>query len=612
MSSVDAADGSAGSVAAAGGWIGPAVAAVALIAIYLAPFLRDPGAIPPGLDTPGYVWRASAVYEGGLDALPSFRDRPGHPIVVSLLRTVTGATPLDLARAWPAVIAAAIGTAAFALARIGVLERSIASLAAAVGIADSAFVAMTAAAYASNLLVDVFIVAAVAVVLRVVVADDRRGAVAVIALTAAAAATHWLFAALLLVLLAVTALGAAVWPRDPGGRGEPRRIARTMALIVTASAVVGVTIVLLAPSRPGGFVNESFPGNAERRIDRRMPALDLGLTLPAAAAGGIALAALGGRRRRALPTLLAWGGIAPAGLIAWYALDLPLPPYRTSAAALGVPALIVLGSAAPSAWFEDRGRRAAAAVALSLAVGASAWLAVVGARTWWDEEPGVATTDLVQASILDAYLRVVPPPTVAVVPVPRGEPPPPRILRLGVDPARLERVVLVPADLSEGIETFVDDVVSRYPDGVAVVFLDAYRRAQPEAGSGIGPGVTVVHGPRPDDPIETPSLRSTGGELVRVAAIGFALLAVAGAGWTIALTRLAAADAVGLAPAVGAAFLVVIGLVWGRLGLRFDGGAGWTFVGLVAVGGWIVVVASRAIGARRDARSARATTGQAE
>jgi hypothetical protein len=598
MSLGEAADGSSGPAAALGGWIGLALAIAAVAAIYLAPFLRDPGAIPPGLDTPGYVWRASAVWQGGLDALPSFRDRPGHPILVGVLRDLTGATPLDLARAWPAVIAAAIGAAAFALARLGIGERAPTSTALAIGIAAGAFVALTAAAYASNLLVDLFIVGALAAALRVVVVGGR-GVAAVVVSTAAAAATHWMFAGLLLAILLIAAVAAAVWPRGEERADDPRRAGRRLLLAVAIAAPAAGAVVLLAPGLPGGFVRETFPGDVDRRIERRIPPLELPATLPAAAAGAIAIAALGGRRRRALPTLVTWAAIAPAGLLAWYALDLPLPPYRTAAAALGVPALIVLGASAPADRLADRGKRAWAAVALVLVVAATAWIAVFGARTWWDEEPGVARSAFDQAATLDAYLRTLPTTTSAIVPVPRGVAPPPRILRLGVDPIRLQRVRLVPADLSGGTMAFVRDVVGQRPD-VAVVFLDVYRRPEPGVGVTLGPGVTLVRGPRPAAPLAVPSARTEAAALVRISAIAVAALAVAGAGWAVALTGAPLSQAIAAAPAIGAAGVVVGGLVWGRLGARYDGGGGWTLAAILAASGWIAVVASRAMRARRD------------
>jgi hypothetical protein len=574
-------------------WVAAVLAAAFLLAIYLAPFLRDPSRVPPGLDTPGYVWRAGAVYERGLDALPSFRDRPGHPVLVSVLLDVTRATPLDLARVWPAVIAAAIGLAAVALAGIGLREGPWVRAALAVSVAGSAFIVVTAIGYAANLLVDLFVVAALALALHV--RSGGRGLVAIGVLVVAAAATHWLFAVLLLGLLSVVAVAALVWPA-PDSDEDAGRPGRRLVVAIAVAAILGGLSLLLAPSLPSEIVAQTFQGDVDRRIEKRLPPLAVTVTLPLAAAGAIAVATLGdARRRRTLPALVAWAAIAPAGLVAWYVLHLRFPPYRTAAVALGVPALIVLGAAVPASASFERGRRAAAIVAATLAIGTTGWLVGVGTATWWRAEPAVGRADLAQATTLDAYLRRLPPGTMVVVPLPLEGVRPPRILRLGMEAAHADAVALVPADLSAGTEAFVDEILDRYPDGTVVVFLDTYRRPDPGTGETLGPGVTLVHGPRPDGALAPPSIGTDVGELVRATALAFGLLVVTGLGWVLALTRLRVVDAVGLAPAVGAAALVIAGLVAGRLGLSYAGGGGIAIAIVAAVGGWVAWAIRRSL-----------------
>jgi hypothetical protein len=592
MTSVAAGEGPARFPRVLATWLAPVLAAAVLLAIYLAPFLRDPGRPPPGLDTPGYVWRAGTVYELGLEALPSFRDRPGHPIVVSVLRDVTGATPLDLARIWPAVIAAAIGLAAIALAGVGMRERPFVGIALAVGLAGSTFIAVTAVGYAANLLVDLFLVAALALALRGL--DGGTGLVAVAVLVVAAAVTHWLLAVLLVGLLAFVAAAALVWPANPHADEDPRRAGRRLLVAVAVAALLGGIALLLAPALPSEIVHQTFHEDVDRRIEKRLPPLGLPLTLPVAACGAIAIAALGGpARRRVLPTLLAWAAIAPAGLAAWYWLDLKLPPYRTVAVALGVPALIVLGASVPASALLERGRRLLAVAAALLLLAATGWLAGTGAETWWRAEPAVEPADLAQAATLDAYLRTLAPDTSAIVPVPQGASGPPRILRLGMAARRAGAVVLLPADLSDGTDAFVDDVLRRYPGATVVVFLDAYRRSEPGAGVELGPGVTLVHGPRPAEQLPVPSIRTDAPELLRVAAIALALLVVTGLGWTLALTRLPLAGALGLAAAIGAATLVILGLVTGRLGLSYAYGGGVAVAAATAASGWVAWLVRR-------------------
>ncbi len=86
-------------------WLLDALFALALptllvAAIYLLPFVRDPSTLPFGLDTPGYMWRASAVHEDGVMALAEERRglgmRPGDPMVVATLMGIDrGRRPHD-------------------------------------------------------------------------------------------------------------------------------------------------------------------------------------------------------------------------------------------------------------------------------------------------------------------------------------------------------------------------------------------------------------------------------------------------------------------------------------------------------------------------------------
>ena len=568
-----------------------------LVALYLGPFVEDPGRVPSGLDTPGYVYRARAVSELGLDRLPDFRDRPGHPVLVSVLRAVTRASPLDLARIWPAVIATSIGLAAVGLGRIGLRERLPLAAALGVGIAGSAFVALTAIGYAANLLVDLFLVAAVALAFHVL--RGGAGLVGLGVLIAAAAVTHWLFALVVVGLLLLVALAGALWPldRDPP---DPRRRAMRLLRGLGVGTVLGGLALLLAPGLPTAIVQQTFTGDVDRRIGRRLPLLSLPWTLAGAAGGAIAIAAFGGpRQRRTLPALAAWAALAPAGLVAWYGLHLRLPPYRTAAVALGVPALIVLGAASPASALLDRGRRLAGTIAGLLAVAACAWLVVGGATTWWSSEPAVDRDDLAEAAALDAYLATLPPGTPAVVPLPDGAVRPPRILRLGMGAARADAVSLVPADLSAGTDAFVDEVVREGPAGTVVVFLDAYRRPPAGIGSRLAPGVTLVHGPSLSEPLLPVGIDGDAADLVRATGFGLALLVIAGLGWTLTLAGLRVAEAVALSPALGAAALVIGGLVAGRLGVSYAGAGGIAIAALTSATGWGAWVARGTWRARR-------------
>jgi hypothetical protein len=163
-----------------------------------------------------------------------------------------------------------------------------------------------------------------------------------------------------------------------------------------------------------------------------------------------------------------------------------------------------------------------------------------------------------------------------------------------------DAAVLVPADLSAGTERFVDEVLARHPAGTVVVFLDAYRRPPPGTGRALGDGVTLVHGPVPEVALSVPSTGSGAGELIRTAALALVVLVGAGLGWALALSRVRAVDAVALAPALGAAALVVIGLVAGRLGLSYASGGGVAVAVAAAATGWLAWALRRTLEHRWD------------
>jgi hypothetical protein len=129
------------------------------------------------------------------------------------------------------------------------------------------------------------------------------------------------------------------------------------------------------------------------------------------------------------------------------------------------------------------------------------------------------------------------------------------------------------------------------PDAV-VVAVDAYRRVAPGVGTTLGPGVTLLAGPSPPEPLSVPSSRTTAGELIRIAALGLGVLLATGFGWGLALTRYPAVEVLSLAPPIGAAALVLVGLVAGRLGLSFAGGGGVAVALVVGALGWAAAILS--------------------
>jgi len=583
--------------------------AVVVGAIYLQPFIAEPDRFPHGVDTSVYIFRSRIVHDVGLNELIPFGERPAHPIVTSVLRDVSGGTPLDLARIWPALFAIAVGAAGAALAAGVAGERRWVGVALGVGLAASPFVALTAIGYASNLLLDVFAVAAVALAVRV--GTGRKGAAALVLLIGAAAIAHWLFAIGLAALLVVYAAGIAVFERV-GRRptGERMQHPARLLVVVALGVLLGAVALFASPERPDRV--PSTKQDAATKIATRLPAMELAITIPLAAAGA-AVMLLSGRsasRRTAVP-LAMWAFAAPAGLLAWKAFDMTIP-HRIVPFALGVPALIVLGAAATRLWTDARAKHpggaswgAAGAVASAILVlAATAWLARAGADTWADQRAGFNPAQVAQASTLSAYLETVPPETLVIVPVRPGVWRPLRALQVTLPVQRFFFVKTWRVDFFGDTAAFRRRLTSKYPSGTIAVHLAGYSDQALLEGTRLGPGVTLVVGPKPPRrssvaPIEP----ADPGELVRLTTVSVATVLIVGLGWTLAMTGLPAFAAVGLSPSIGMAVLSIGGLIVGRSGFPLGRGGG--VIAALAIGalGWLAFAVSFRRSARADERA---------
>ena len=581
-------------------WIGGVFAGLLVVglvvlvgAIFLQPYVADPARFPHGIDTPGYVFRTRVVHDVGLNALESFGERPGHPIVTSILRDVSGASPLDFARVNPAVFAIAIGAAGAALGAGVAGERRWVAVALGVGLGASPFVALTAIGYASNLLLDVFAVAAVALAVRV--GTGGRGAAALVLLIGAAAIAHWLFAIGLVLLLGVYAVAVFVfeWVRRRSGGSRSTHPAR-LVVVVGLGAVLGVLALRAAPELPHKV--PSTRQDAAAKIATRLPHMELAITIPLAGAGaGIML--LSGRsasRRTAVP-LAMWAVVAPAGLFAWKVLDMTIP-HRIVPFALGVPALIVLGAAATRSWTDARASRpggaswatAGAVVSAVLVLAAAGWLAQLGSEAWSDQQAGFTQPQMEQAATLAAYLETVPLETRVVVPVGSGIWRPLRALQVTLPIKRYETVDLWRVNFFGDSKEFRRRLAEKFPAGTVAAYLAGYSAQQPLKGTKLGPGVILLAGPEPPQPLSVAPIEPTDpGELASLTAISVATVLIVGLGWTLVMTGLPTFAAVCLAPAIGIAVLSIGGLIVGRLGFPLGRGGG--VIAALAIGalGWV-------------------------
>ncbi len=393
--------------------------------LFLGRYLIDGSGIAPvGSDTPQHVWRSEVVAELGLDALPSYEgsahalftnaDRPGLPVLLAILSSVTGADARELVYVLPALVAAAIASAAAALA--GAIPRVPwwGIVLAGLVTGTSVQVVLAANGYLDQLLVEALLLAAAAAALRAAAGDGGRTLCA--GCLVAAFLVHWQFAALFAVLLVLLVL--ACLPESLGGRREGRTFLDTPSgrVGVAVGAGVGLGIVALVAGAPGaprpatGLVRGTTADRQQARL-YRLPAAVL-----AAALGAIALVVPRGEpgRRRAAWLLIPWA-LLPAAAALVYAAGRTVPVQRILSFALAIPLLGALGAAVAIAWVRDRAGRLAGAAAAVLAAAALLASISIGWDVWRSRAPWSDDRRLAEFRAMAEYLAEAGGPAVIVV-----------------------------------------------------------------------------------------------------------------------------------------------------------------------------------------------------
>ena len=574
--------------------------AAIVAAIYLTPFVSDRSTMPFGVDTSTYIWRTNVVHDLGIASLTPdvtnapkpLGDRPGYPLVLSLLRSATGLSSLSLMWLTPALFSVALGLAAGSLASDGALERRARSGAVAVAVGGSAFVAWTAVGYAANLALDV--VAMAAAVMALEVARGRRGVWAGAVLIVGAVLLHWMFALLFVAVLAVTAVIGSVRFRDEGDHRSPRLALGRLARMLSIGTVGGmIVLLLLAPQRPARLpdVDPASPGPAGR-VELRLPALALPVTIPLAVIGSALL--VSDRRRRSAGVLLGiWASLAVISVVAWFLLELPLPPYRWAGFALGIPIAIVLGAFAAGDLLERGDRRLLGSMALAGALAAAVGLAGAGASVWWTREPTLAADEFGQLRTLSSYVGSLPPQTriVILIEAYRKRAPFNRAWT-GLPADRLRFITMVPAKIDQRAPDLGLPPAARERPGAVVVSLDAYREP-PGVGRSLGPGVHLIFGPDPEGiQVGAPARAPTPFQLAASVVVLLGLLAFSGGGWA-SLTDLPGIGIVSVAPAFGVGILTAAGLLASRAGVPLHAPWGTVLVVAVGVTGWVLAFVRR-------------------
>jgi hypothetical protein len=589
------------------------VLAIAVVAtVVLSPY-GDTVQPPLSYDTPYYVWRTRAVAEGGLDALTRIPagavtnpHRPGFPILGSILGTITGTDALTFALIVRALAAVAMGLAAGAMARESLREPPWAMPAFVIGLGLSAAVLGTAVENLEQLMVGIFLIPLAATV--PLVAVGRKGAATAALLLAAATATHWVFTGLFLGLLLATGVILAVlsW------RGERRswsatpsaRVLKLLALL----AIVGVAVFLFLPAPPSRLP----PLQGSRGNIARLGAYEVPLVLAIAGLGLI----LGLRRsdegKRATVVLLGvWAATLPVAMVVSAILPHQLKLFRIAPFALGAPILATVALAELVRLGSDRlGRIGAAGASVVLAAGL--FFLAGSPRATFEELSGAFISGrLEQGRVAGAYLAAV------------SEPGRPVIFTTGAAPRLVDRAVRsgVPPWLLEDTWVYVGtpgDLATREPvhdpfrhrlsrlsrrwwatawSRPAAVFardpiviaLSRPGGSAPAGPSDLAPGVSVVRGPEPPATERTVPFHFSWSGLLVATVLCLLTLTAVGSGWARGLLDVSVPSGLALSPALGAAVLVVGGLLAGRAGLPLSGPSAIAIATVLALLGWASV-----------------------
>lgn len=323
----------------------------------------------------------------------------------------------------------------------------------------------------------------------------------------------------------------------------------------------------------------------------------------------------------ALVFLLAWCGVTLGGYLAFKVLHLPVPAHRFLAFALAVPVLGLLGILWAGRLLARVARPLgglAGPLGVALVLAALAWAGWIGHAEWYQVRPWVDAGKVEDARAAAAYLDAagVPAATPVVFLVNNHDSNYVALMyhmvRVGLPAERIGRAYLYagsPRDylahrptgapgtegrsISDRYLQKMRPTYARRPVAVLLAAFDepyfrSWVAARPE--TVVAPDVAVVLGPRPASAPPAPAplepMRSVPLGLLAVASL--AVLALAGGGWTMALLGrwLRPVEAVALAPAVGIAAVVVVGVVLDRLGVRLAGAGGLAALAVALASGW--------------------------
>jgi hypothetical protein len=472
-----------------------------------------------------------------------------------------------------------------------------------------------------------------------------------VALLVAAAITHWVFLPLALAVLGVTFLMAfrASLRRWSSGEAWWRTEAGLLLVLAVATTVIMVIVIAVVLQAPFKTI-EIAP---DEILFRRKFRTDVARLFVPGILGLIGIAWIPEVRMRAslpgpdgrraalgLRLLTAWTWVMAAGIVVGAATTL-IPPARFLAHLVAVSGAVTAGVvlAIGVGWVQrgSFGRAAAtrrsswsAIAAATMVVVALGALAIPAAFRWYRYPLLMDRDTLAEARAAGPYVDALPKGTPVLFLIDYEGAKPgvygpilaQRTIQIAMDPSRALDVHIVPGTLEDALAGRITQAPSARAEREIRPLLDDARAAlslnppilvlrstgpaqfadatRMPGARVLADGVALVRGPppstaaigvRPVGPERPPSMWWGIGWAVAILAV----LAAVGLGWTRALLDPSAPreTVVSLVPVIGAAAVVVIGLVADRSGIRLRGAAGVLVVVVAAGLGWVVAVVRR-------------------
>lgn len=590
--------------------------------LYLSAYAPGEATTPIGFDTPQHIWRANLTQLEGLGALVGWApeglkvhgDRTGLLVFASVMDGSFGIDAYRLMFSLPALTAIMVGLAAgtFAVCILGEEWWAFGVYGIAVGVA-TAMARTTVGSHDNAFVMGMLMAIAVAALLTAASKPARAGA---LLLFAGAALSHWVFAGLFLLLLIAIAIlllpgsrrlwgsGVSAWA-TPSGR---------LTTLLGTAMVIGVATLSLTPEGPL-FRTIALPeireGKLAPKTSDRLRQMRLPLVIPAAVLGAVSSwwprAAL---RRWGLLTMVLWAASILPAFVAYYWLGIDIPVYRLVAFALGFPVLAAVGltwvARTASAHLGLTGGFAGGiAVITGLIV-----FAVAGRGVWQEERPLMTEETVVAMSALSDYVEraAIDRPLVFLsseahlVPILRQ-------VYAGVPPSLITRTRVFVGEagdllegrasqlprLAEASARTLPAAVRAVQDDALIVYIEGFNGSSPPppGAAPISAGVWVLGGPFLVAEGTIPEV--SWASLTGVTGAGLLLLFGAGAGWAWSLVPASWLARLGVAPALGAATLSVIGTIADRAGLYPRGSETLVVLITTALLGWLPLLYRKSI-----------------